>query len=941
MANFLTRPRNGGLRPGLESLDRRVLLAAVTVDAGQVVRAVDSQLLGVNLANYDTLLNTTTPQELSQEQQVVQDDGFTLFRFPGGSNSDDSHFNELPSVNEPGFWSSDYGTASTMASFIASVDGQAVVTLDYGSGSPQEAAAFLAYLNAPVSNTTTIGTGPQWDEATASWQTIDWMTAAYWANLRASAPLAQDDGLNFLRLDQPAPFGFHYFEVGNEVYGPWEDDHHTNQHDPATYAAFADQFATLAAAIDPTISIGIPADVSFDDNAWVTQVLQLGVTQGFSPGFISDHNYVQAPGSENDSTLLLHTVTDPDSTADWAVRATQYEQMLTNTLGASAAQNVELLTTEFNSVSDPNMQSTSLVDGLFVADSLGALLETPYDGAIIWDLYNGYENDQVNQPGLYGWRQGGDTGLLGSGSFTSGCGCDTPPPATGVNVPYPAYFAEQLASKIIQAGGTVVSASSNDPNLSTYAVVEPNGDLDLLVINKSASDSLTGQFQIANFTPSAQANVWQYGQDQDTAQSQTTDGQSALTNFATALTLNGSSFSYSFPAYSMTVLDLDPMAAPIVSTQAATALTSTGATLNATVNPAGTATTVTFTYGTDPTLTTGTIVTTAEAIGSGATDVAVTAALTNLTAGTTYFFQVVATNPVGTTDGSIFSFSTAATAEPASLQFAAGQFTANVTDGSATIVLTSSFNPADSVTVVLSSPGGPEVAAFQQTITFGPNTQNTTVSIPIFNDGRPGESDVSIVLALSSPGAGATIGATGSATLVIHDNNAFPAPATITSLQLPTVRVGTGHKAKKVRVIQLQFNEAVNGAGNLAAYQLLSGKSKKGVTTFTRNVPLASALYNPAANTVTLFTKGKLNLSPTEQLQVAAGLITDAFGRPLDGNPDGQADRNFVATFGNHLVTFEAASRPFQPGHQASNLWLERKRLVQSPFGIKLRVSLM
>ncbi len=40
-------------------------------------------------------------------------------------------------------------------------------------------------------------------------------------------------------------------------------------------------------------------------------------------------------------------------------------------------------------------------------------------------------------------------------------------------MPYPTYFAEQLASKIIQAGGQVVQATSSDPNLSTYASSNP------------------------------------------------------------------------------------------------------------------------------------------------------------------------------------------------------------------------------------------------------------------------------------------------------------------------------------------------------------------------------------------------------------------------------------------------------------------------------------
>ncbi len=129
------------LRPHLEGLEQRQLLAVVSVNAGQVVRTVDTQLLGVNLAWWDSDLNT------AQTQQMVQAAGLTMFRFPGGSSSDDFHFNAPPTYNGE-------GTDASMASFIASVGGVGLATIDYGSGSPQEAAAFLAYLDAPVGNTT-------------------------------------------------------------------------------------------------------------------------------------------------------------------------------------------------------------------------------------------------------------------------------------------------------------------------------------------------------------------------------------------------------------------------------------------------------------------------------------------------------------------------------------------------------------------------------------------------------------------------------------------------------------------------------------------------------------------------------------------------------------------------------------------------------------------
>jgi hypothetical protein len=528
---------------GPEILEARALLATVTVNASQVVRPVNTQLSGVNVAWWDTNLKTT------QTKNMVLAASLTSFRFPGGSSSDTFHFNAGPTY-------SGEGTVASMAQFIASVNGQGIVTLDYGSGSPQEAAAELSYLDAPTSSNVQISYGEEWSTSSNSWVQVNWQNSGYWASLRAAKPITPDDGLNFLRIGRAAPFGFQYFEVGNEEYGSWETDHHGQggdtgkPHDPVTYVKFAKSFAGFASRIDPSISIGYDVGDPYAYNNWAGNILRISASQGFSPGFLSDHLYVQAPGSESDSYLLQDTFSDPKSIDDWAVRGADYQRLLTQYYGSAGAK-VQLLGTEFNSVyTNPGKQSTSLVNGLSVADTLGVLLNSPYDGANFWDLRNGWSTSGNNSSSLYGWRKGGDYGLIGSPNGS--------PPSSGTYVPYPTYFAEQLGSKIIRAGGKVVQASSNDTNLTAYAVLESNGHLDLLVINKSASSALTGNFDLTGFTPGTSAQVWQYGEAQDTAQSQTTDGHSALANFAVTLSVNGSTFSLSFPAYSMTVLDLTP-----------------------------------------------------------------------------------------------------------------------------------------------------------------------------------------------------------------------------------------------------------------------------------------------------------------------------------------------------------------------------------------------
>ena len=72
---------------------------------------------------------------------MVQAAGLSIFRFPGGSASDDFHFNSANNYSDP---SAD--SIPQFAQFIGNVGGLGIVTLDYGSGSPQEAEAELAYL---------------------------------------------------------------------------------------------------------------------------------------------------------------------------------------------------------------------------------------------------------------------------------------------------------------------------------------------------------------------------------------------------------------------------------------------------------------------------------------------------------------------------------------------------------------------------------------------------------------------------------------------------------------------------------------------------------------------------------------------------------------------------------------------------------------------------
>jgi hypothetical protein len=92
----------------------------------------------------------------------------------------------------------------------------------------------------------------------------------------------------------------------------------------------------------------------------------------------------------------------------------------------------------------------------------------------------------------------------------------------------------------------------------------------------------------------------------------------------------------------------------VVTTNPATNVTSSSATLNGSLDPHGLTTIVYFQYGT----TTSYGLTTAPQSHHGNIYLNVSAGISSLTASTTYHFRVVATNSAGTTFGSDRTFTT-------------------------------------------------------------------------------------------------------------------------------------------------------------------------------------------------------------------------------------------------------------------------------------------
>jgi hypothetical protein len=791
--------RLGRLPLCVEALESRLVPSTVSVQGAAAGRLIDAPPLGVNLTFYDYNLNTP------ETANLVKASGLSLFRISNGSGTEgDLHFDQ-PENERPGYAPRPLSAALQA---VQDFNGTALVTVNYGSGSPQEGLAYLAYLNGQVGDMTAIGFGPQPGDPlfTTNYTAKDWQTVDFWARLRSEAPFNDGSREDALRINHPQPFHFKYWEIANEQYfgpeygpdGMAVDNHsYPGGASPANraqlYVTFAKQFSDAAHAIDPTVSVGVDVgnpDVN-DPNQliaqWTKYVLLSSQAEGFTPGFLSDHIYVFGDQVVDDATVL-HSVDAPHpeltldkGQTDWVTRAAAYRDDL-NVLGAAGAS-VELLATEMNSYPSSNSkQMTSLVNGLWYADSIGSILQTDYHEALFWDLRNAYQTFAPNG-NLYGWRDGGDEGLLGSPQGGNGT-ADTPAMAggpsqnDGANVRYPSYFAAALASHFVHAGDRIVPATvgNDDPNLTAYAVKQANGHLALLLINKEPpadpnqpAQTKSVSFQVAGFVPTTTAQSWQYGKAEDDQQKNTgTSDITADPNVPLQVNNLGgmANFSIDLPAYSMTVLDLAPdgggqQPPPVISTVAPHS-GKPGDTIN--IAGSGFMGTTVVHFG-------AVAVTTFTVLSDGE----ISATVPNADPGTSV--EITVTTPNGdsaltATDHFVYQ---GAPTHPGQFAFDVAARTVAESDGVVTVAVDRTNGSDGTVTVHFatsdgSAQAGVDYAAADATLTFAPGETQHDIAIRLLNDGQI-KPQQTFMISLTSVDAGSIV-APSRVVVTIDNSNA-------------------------------------------------------------------------------------------------------------------------------------------------------------------------
>lgn len=513
--------------------------ATVAVNTGATPLAtVGPDLMGVHTAVYDGSMQLATTPDLLKAA------GVTSLRYPGGSYADAYHWESHTATFVPTSNSgnntiyvapdADFGH---FVSLLKNAGANAMITINYGMnstatgpGSPQEAAAWVAYANGSPTSTTSIGK----DTTDA---TIDWQTVGYWAGLRAAAPLPVDDGKNFLRISHPDPVGIRNWEIGNELYGNgyyygscgWEPDMHlpypslaplttcSNRTkaaalSPTAYGTAVKAFATAMKAVDPTVKVGAIAHWPYNEYAdWNGAVLPQACT---SIDFIVNHWYA---GSSLTNLLSVAHTDIPMMYKDLRTALTT----AANGCGAKGAT-MPIAVTEWG----PN---TGPAD---INAALAPPAGTPYTHTQIPGLFaaEAYANFMEQGALAVHWLE------LHNGSYLGGD--DTQ--AWGYHGALIAHYLAGVGDALIPATATGAAAANLYPHASKHA----DGSVSVMLTNTSATVTAAVTINVTGTTLGCVGARYSYAPVM-------TDMDAPVTGDNIFAAANGGSVAVSVPPYSV------------------------------------------------------------------------------------------------------------------------------------------------------------------------------------------------------------------------------------------------------------------------------------------------------------------------------------------------------------------------------------------------------
>jgi hypothetical protein len=541
------------------------LKTKVTVNTNQTKATIYTTSIGINADRWDNNAYN------SDTVQLLMDAGITELHLPGGDGIDALYHWSTGKVINP--YTHDrapaFAAQNMFPAVVPVVDalGTAIVAVNYGSnldgsggGEPAEAAAWVAYANGDPLNTQVIGKDSKGN---------DWKTVGYWASLRASAPLATDDGYNHLRINHPRPIGIQLWTVGSEPWGdgfygqsrtvgsdadadggynqspspeadlhagPVNDSKDWGRHQgnksvgPTAYGEAVVQYAKAMKAVDPHIFVGAYVmqppyanDANQTGKNWNEDVLKAACgSMDFSAadfwegkGQPPEWNYL------DEQDLLLSALDEMDATKNipnqnglrhhFALLGHDLIDKYKKFCPKGHAPQIAI-TNMGMGVWLPTKNPASVA--LFTADSMAWLLET---GAytVVW------------------------------GPIHAPAKAYTPVFLDDKNQPAPGYYGIEMLHNIAGVGDVLVGANSEMDTLVAYASKRRDGGLGVLLINKDATRSTAVTVSVPGYNYSTKGTRYDYGKTTIEAGKDITE---------TPINNLGPSFTVDVPRYGITAI---------------------------------------------------------------------------------------------------------------------------------------------------------------------------------------------------------------------------------------------------------------------------------------------------------------------------------------------------------------------------------------------------
>ncbi len=268
-----------------------------------------------------------------------------------------------------------------------------------------------------------------------------------------------------------------YWEIGNEVYGSWETGGQGSAGSTLTGTVYGNYFADYykaMKAVDPTILIGAVASPGASDYSnWTPRLLTAAKAAGVVPDFLIIHNYpdgATGTGSAFDATMLSYASLPANFTSS-------LNSLVSSNVGSSYVGQVKYFMTEYNSggPSGPNVQCDEYINAMFVSQWIMECAKNGWIGANLWAAKNGGTPDYA---------------------FIN----------TSTDAPFPDYYMFPMLTGKFGAG--MVSCSSSNSSVRSYASKDSAGNLTLFMVNNNPTTSMPANVTVSGFTPASSGHAW-------------------------------------------------------------------------------------------------------------------------------------------------------------------------------------------------------------------------------------------------------------------------------------------------------------------------------------------------------------------------------------------------------------------------------------------------